>query len=177
MSLLALPAEIRLQIWSHIVGSPTVVYPCECATKSKQCQAHRLNSCCQNTSTYKHCDNRILRVNRLIFTEAQPLVHRAEKDRVFVLCNNLCLDNFFKSLDRRDWKWAKHLRVDLFVGWGADNKQDEWFLCQSNRWAKRYVMGALEKFSDGREVVVVPADRVREDGAGRMTLTVDIHLS
>ncbi|KIV79075.1 hypothetical protein PV11_06662 [Exophiala sideris] len=175
MSLLGLPAELRLQIWSHIMG-PTMVYPCECATKSRVCQAHRLDSCCQNASTYKHCDNRILRVNHLIFSEAQPLVQQAEKNRIFVLCNNLCLDNFFKSLNERDWKWAKHLRVDLFVGWGNDN-QDEWFLCQSNRWAKRYVAGALHKYNQSREVVVIPADEVKQDGDGRMTLMVDTHLS
>ncbi|OQU93827.1 hypothetical protein CLAIMM_00291 [Cladophialophora immunda] len=174
-SLFILPPEIRLQIWSYLV-QPTTIYPCECAMRDEQCQAHRLGACCHNTSTYQHCDNRILRVSRQIFDEVQPMAKRAERARLFVLCNNLCLDNFFKSLDKSDWRWVKHLRVDLFVGWGNAN-QDDWFLCQMHRWARRYVAGTLNKYDHGREVSIQPAEEAREDKNGRRTLTVDIYLS
>lgn len=174
MPFLSLPIEIRLQIWSYVV-EPTLVYPCECAPRDEQCKSLRLDVCCRNTSTYTHCDNRVLRLNRQIFAEVAPLVRRAEQDRVFVLCNNLCLDNFFKSLDVADWRWVRHLRVDLFVGWGRE-QQDDWFLSQSHRWARRYVMGALDKYSRGREMKVEPEKDVKEDTGGRRTLRVDIYL-
>ncbi|KIX03109.1 uncharacterized protein Z518_06659 [Rhinocladiella mackenziei CBS 650.93] len=144
MPFLSLPLEVRLQIWAYIV-QPTLEYPCDCARKGVPCQSPPLGICCHDVSTYQHCDNRILRVSRQIFDEVQPIVQKAEIDRVFVLCNSLCLDNFFKTLNERDWKWVKHLRMDLFVGYGDDN-QDDWFLCQSQRWAKRYVAGALDRF-------------------------------
>lgn len=174
MHLLNLPLEIRSQIWSYIV-QPLKIYPCECALKEIQCTAHRLDPCCHNTSTYQHCDNRLLRVNRQVFQEVLPVVHQAEKRRVFILCNNLCLDNFFKRLIKTDWKWAKHLRVDLFVGIGTLG-QDDWFLTQNQRWARRYVGGVLERYDEGRKVVVVPDTVVNEDKKGRRTLTVDIYL-
>lgn len=91
------------------------------------------------------------------------------------MCNNLCLDNFFKRLIKTDWKWAKHLRVDLFVGIGTLG-QDDWFLSQNQRWARRYVGGILERYDEGRKVVVVPDAVVNEDKKGRRTLTVDIYL-
>lgn len=175
MPFLSLPLEIRLQIWSYILR-PTLVYPCDCAPRDEQCKSTRLGVCCHNTSTYTHCDNRILRLNRQIFAEVEPLVKEAEKKRMFVLCNNLCLDNFFKTLDERDWKWVKHLRVDLFVGWGSDN-QDDWFLCQSQRWARRYVAGALDRYHQGRELTVEPAEEVKQDSKGRRALTVNIYLA
>ncbi|OCT48998.1 hypothetical protein CLCR_05196 [Cladophialophora carrionii] len=175
ISLQTLPLEIRLQIWSYLV-QPTKIYPCECALKAQQCQAHRLGGCCDNNSTYKHCDTRVLRVSRQLFEEVQPLVRRAAKERTFMLCNNLCLDNFFKALDERDWKWVKHLRVDLFVGWGSDN-QDDWFLGQMHRWARRYVAGSLSQYDQGRELTIQPADEAKEDKDGRRSLTVDIYLA
>ncbi|KIW52892.1 hypothetical protein PV05_08504 [Exophiala xenobiotica] len=190
MSLLALPPEIRVQIWSYIVR-PTVIHPCTCADKALQCHQANHNhnhnhvededeNCCQSTAlpyTYNYCDNQLLRVNRLIFNEAQPLFDKTEKERIYVLCNNLCLGNFAKSLTEGEWKSVRHLRVDLFVGWGNDCR-DDWFLGQSHRWAKRYVAGALSKYEDqGRQIVVVPAEEVKEDFNGRRTLTVDIHFS
>lgn len=93
-----------------------------------------------------------------------------------MLCNNLCLDNFFKALSEDDWRWVKHLRVDLFVGWGT-NGQDDWFLSESQRWAKRYVTGALNKYEEGRHVVVQPAQEVKEDSSSRRSLAVDIYLT
>jgi hypothetical protein len=175
VSLQTLPLEIRLQIWGHLT-QPTTIYPCECALKDQHCQSHRLGGCCYNNSTYQHCDNRVLRASRQIFDEVQPLVKQAEHNRVFMLCNNLCLDNFFKALDERDWKWVKHLKVDLFVGWGNDC-QDDWFLCQMHRWATRYVMGTLIKYDQGRELTIRPAEEAKEDKDGRRTLTVDIFLA
>lgn len=172
--LLDLPSEIRLQIWSHIIG-PQTIYPCECASRAIQCTSHRLGKCCHNTSTYEICDNRLLRVNRQIFDEVVPLVRHAEKKRLFVICNNLCLDNFFKSLQQRDWASVRNLRVDLFVGIGTAG-QDDWFLEQSQRWARRYVMGALQKYDEGRNIVVIPAAEVRQDKNGRRSLRVDIHM-
>ncbi|KAL6240465.1 hypothetical protein RBB50_012666 [Rhinocladiella similis] len=176
-SLLDLPAEIRLQIWSYIV-QPTVIHPCKCCTVGKTTQKlpSRDDSRCRQPLTYEYCDNRILRVNRLIFAEVQPLVEKVEKDRLFVLCDNLSLDKFFKSLDQRDWKWVRHVTVELFIGWGKDCK-DDWFLAQSHRWAKRYVAGSLSKYGQGREVVVNPAKEIKEDSEGRRTLTVDVYLS
>ncbi|EXJ82937.1 hypothetical protein A1O3_06754 [Capronia epimyces CBS 606.96] len=126
--------------------------------------------------TYRHCDNRILRLNRQIFAEVLPTVQQAEEARVFVLYNRVCLDNFFKSLHERDWRWVRHLRVGLFVGWGDDGK-DDWFLCQSQRWAMRHVAGALEKYGQGRSVVVLPADEIKEDSDGRRSLVVDVYLA
>jgi len=114
-------------------------------------------------------------VNRQIFSEVAPIVKQGEKNRVFVLCNNLCLDNFFKSLQERDWNSVKHLRVDLFVGIGTSG-QDDWFLCQSVIWAKRYVMGALHEYDGGRNVRVVTAEKIQQDKHGRRSLTVDIYL-
>src|ERR1700761_3799541 len=95
ITLQTLPAEIRHQIWSYLVY-PTTIYPCDCAAQNQQCQTHRLGSCCHNSSTYENCDNRVLRVSRQLFDEVHPVVRDAEQQRVFVLCNNLCLDNFFK---------------------------------------------------------------------------------
>ncbi|KAK6373535.1 uncharacterized protein PV06_10181 [Exophiala oligosperma] len=183
ISLLDLPTEIRLQIWSYIV-QPTVIHPCSCCTKVKTTQKSSSQDNNNNnaryyrqpTTTYDLCDNRILRANRLIFAEVQPLVAKVEKDRVFVLCDNSNLDKFFKSLDKRDWKWIRHVTVELFIGWGKDCK-DDWFLAQSHRWAKRYVAGSLNKYGQGRVVVVSPAEEIKEDSQGRRTLTVDVHLS
>jgi hypothetical protein len=174
LGLLDLPLEIRLQIWSNIIG-PQTIYPCGCALKATQCTSHRLGTCCQNTSAYRFCDNRILRVSRQIFSEVAPLVRQSEKRRVFVLCNNLCLDNFFKSLQERDWNSVNNLRVDLFVGIGTAG-QDDWFLSQSQRWAKRYVMGTLQQYDRGRNILIVPATQVRQDKSGRRSLTVDVRL-
>lgn len=172
--LLDLPLEIRLQIWSHIIG-PRTIYPCECAFKATQCTSHRLGTCCHNISTYQVCDNRILRVSRQIFDEVEPLVRQAEQKRVFVICNNLCLDNFFKSLQQRDWNSVRNLRVDLFVGIGTAG-QDDWFLSQSQRWARRYVMGALQQYDQGRNIDIFPAGEIQQDKNGRRSLTVNIHL-
>ncbi|OAG45624.1 hypothetical protein AYO21_00260 [Fonsecaea monophora] len=172
-SLFTLPPEIRLQIWSYLVR-PTTIYPCHCAERDKQL---RLDACCNNSSSiYQDCDNRILRVSRQIFDEVQPVVERAESERLFVLCNSLSLDDFFKALHQSDWKWVKHLRVELFVGWAKDN-QDDWFLCQMHRWAKRSVAGTLYKYDQGRELSIQPAEQAREDKNGRRTLTVDIYLA
>lgn len=175
MELLDLPIEVRIQIWSYVV-QPLTIYPCECALKDVQCTAHRFDPCCLNTSTYEHCDNRILRVNQQVYEEVRPLVQKAEQRRTFVLCNNLCLDNFYKRLFARDWRWVNHLRVDLFVGIGTLG-QDDWFICQNQRWARRYVLGALEKYTADRKIVVVPDSVVREDKSRRRTLTVDIFLT
>ena len=174
MPFLALPLEIRLQIWTYIV-QPAVVYPCNCTLDVKGGNPHRTECSCDNISTYKYCDNRILRLNRQIFAEVQPLVKRAEEGRVFVLCNNLCIDSLFRNTARRDWKWVKHIKVDLFVGWGCGG-QDDWFLCQSQRWARRYVLGALDRYSGGRDLTIQPEEDVKEDSDGRRTLTVDIYL-
>ncbi|KIW12497.1 hypothetical protein PV08_09774 [Exophiala spinifera] len=176
-SLLDLPTEIRLQIWSYVV-QPTIIYPCRCGRRCTTTQnlPSRDDSCCRPPMTYELCDNRILRVNHLIFAEAQPLVDKAGKDRVFVLCDNLSIDKFFQGLDRRDWKWVKHVTAELFIGWGKDCK-DDWFLTQSHRWAKRYVAGSLSKYCQGREVSVQPAEEIKEDSNGRRTLKVDVYLS
>lgn len=206
MSLLMLPPELRLQIWSYCV-QPTLglVYPC-----SRQCDHHdvpivhdgdynTVNKSNDPTQPpYKHCDNRLLRVNKQVFAEVYPLVQQTEKDRLFVLCDRRCLDEFFAGLDERDWRWVRRLRLELFVGWGGsvlrggggglvgvdesvdegtgDNGQDDWFVCQSQRWASRYVAGALSRYGRGRSLVVRLADCVKEDESGRRMLAVDVQL-
>ncbi|KAJ9610396.1 hypothetical protein H2200_005173 [Cladophialophora chaetospira] len=175
ITLQTLPFELRLQIWSYIV-QPTKIYPCDCALQGQMCQSDRLGGCCHKNSTYTHCDNRILRVSRQIYSEIQPLVRKAEIQRVFILCNNLCLENFFNALNERDRKWVKHLRVNLFVGWG-NGSQDDWFLCQMHQWARRYVMGTLNRYDQGRNVTIEPAEEAKEDKDGRRNLTVDIYLA
>ncbi|KAK7890611.1 hypothetical protein LTR67_007820 [Exophiala xenobiotica] len=244
--LLALPPEIRLQIWSYIV-QPTVIHPCTCAEAEKaQAQAQALQRChqaqasqvddnnnrCQRTTTspppspynynYNDCDNQsqLLRVNRLVFNEVQPLFANTQRETIYMLCNNLCLDQFLSSncLNTTEthnvsysgtstikegeidvWKSEsesesesesvkaaavriRHLRVDLFVGWATDCR-DDWFLGQSHRWAQRYVAGILSKYetqTHGRQrqtVVIEPAEEVKEDfSSGRRTLTVDIRF-
>ena len=175
MTLQDLPLEIRLQIWSYIV-QPLTIYPCECTVASAQCTRHQSDVFCYEAPAYQHCDNRILRVSQQVFTEVQPLVQQAERQRVFVLCNNLCLDSFFRSINERDWKWIKNLRVDLFVGIGTAG-QDDWFLSQSRGWAKRYALGVLVKYDQGRSIVVEPSKQIEQDETGRRTLTVDIRLT
>ncbi|KAK5464958.1 hypothetical protein LTS15_001521 [Exophiala xenobiotica] len=230
--LLALPPEIRLQIWSYIV-QPTVIHPCTCAEAEKtQAQAQALQRChqaqanqvddnndnrCQKTTSpppspynYNHCDNQsqLLRVNRLIFNEVQPLFANTQRETIYMLCNNLCLDQYLSSNSlsttethictstskgETEWKSEpesakaavriRHLRVDLFVGWATDCR-DDWFLGQSHRWAQRYVAGVLSKYENqthGRQtqttVVIEPAEEVKEDfSSGRRTLTVDIRF-
>ncbi|KAK5204782.1 hypothetical protein LTR99_006736 [Exophiala xenobiotica] len=227
--LLALPPEIRLQIWSYIV-QPTVIHPCTCAEAEKaQAQAQALQRChqaqanqvddnnnrCQRTPSpsplpynYNHCDNQsqLLRVNRLVFNEVQPLFANTQRETIYMLCNNLCLDQFLSSNchnttethnvsypsttsskgETDEWKSEsesesvkaavriRHLRVDLFVGWATDCR-DDWFLGQSHRWAQRYVAGVLSKYEAqtyGRRrpltrqtqtVVIEPAEEVKED--------------
>jgi hypothetical protein len=224
--LLALPPEIRLQIWFYIV-QPTVIHPCTCAEAEKaQAQAQALQRChqaqasqvddnnnrCQSITSpspisynYNHCDNQsqLLRVNRLIFNEVQPLFANTQRETIYMLCNNLCLDQFLSSnclnttethicasKGETEWKSEsdkaavriRHLRVDLFVGWATDCR-DDWFLGQSHRWAQRYVAGVLSKYKNqthGRQrqmVVIEPAEEVKEDfSSGRRTLTVDIRF-
>jgi hypothetical protein len=222
--LLALPPEIRLQIWSYIV-QPTVIHPCTCAEAEEaqalqrchQAQANQVddnNNCCQRTPSpspspynYNDCDNQsqLLRVSRLIFDEVQLLFANTQRETIYMLCNNLCLDQFLSSnclnttethsstsKGETEWKSEsakaavriRHLRVDLFVGWATDCR-DDWFLGQSHRWAKRYVAGVLSKYetqTHGRHftrqmVVIEPAEEVKEDFAsGRRTLTVDIRF-
>jgi hypothetical protein len=173
-TLQTLPPEVRHQIWSYLV-QPTTIYPCDCALKGQQCHSEREGTCCEGSSTYQHCDNRILRVSRQLFDEVQPLVQRAEQTRTFVLCNNLCLEKLFLSLNQTDWIWLKHLKVDLFVGWGSNN-QDDWFLSQMHNWARRYIMGTLSKYDHGRKVEIRLAECSKEDAHGRRTLMVDIFL-
>ena len=175
-TLQTLPPEIRSQIWTYLIAQPTLIYPCACALQNAQCHSHRLDRCCHNSSTYTHCDNRILRTSRQIHDEILPLVHYTSLQRIFVLCNNLCLDNFFTDLRTQDWKWVKHLQVDLFVGWGKDC-QDDWFLCQMRSWAYRYVMGTFGKFDGALKVGrVVTGEEAVEDREGRRTLRVDVYL-
>ncbi|KAG9787247.1 hypothetical protein KCU88_g2010, partial [Aureobasidium melanogenum] len=221
--LLDLPPEIRLQIWTQII-QPTQIYPCSCAAaqqnskpESKEskptslrsvgkCKATRLGPCCHNTSTYHHCDNRVLRVNRQILHEILPVIVQKQAEpqqrRAFILCNNLRLDNFFKSLNRTGWRWVQHLRVDLFMGYrdsdsdgprsssssssssnpdkdNNNNNDNDWFAvsAETQRWTKTYVASALNAYQQGRRLDVKVADEIKEeDGTGRRTVTADIYL-
>lgn len=129
---------------------------------------------------YKTLDNRILRVNRQIYQEVHSLLLSSPKR--FSVCNGLCLESLFLSIEPRDRQWIRHVRVGLYVGDTSSevlgDETDRMLLQSAESRCGPYVQSALKCQGVGRLLHVTPAGNVDigPDDKGRRTLIVDLTL-
>ncbi|EXJ83659.1 hypothetical protein A1O1_07283 [Capronia coronata CBS 617.96] len=192
--LLTLPFEIRLQVWTLVVG-PHTVEPCKVSTtrdgdgdRTRICRPEKCGR--ENFNIYTCLDTRLLRVNRQIHDEVRPLLmgltgSPKETTKRFVVCDGVCLERLFLGTRPQDRRWIRYIQVRLFVGDARPEvllaKRGHGLLEYGEACCGAFVQSALSCSGVGGLVDAVPSEKekkveVEEDERGRRTLWVDLVL-
>ncbi|KAH0837718.1 hypothetical protein AYO21_09212 [Fonsecaea monophora] len=174
--LLALPYELRRQIWTLALG-PTQVHACKCHSTPGKCTSKHAGVCCEALNAYKIFDNRFLRVCRQIHDEVRPLLNSPPR---FNVCSGLCMESLFLGIQPRHRRWIKHVRVYVYIGDASpealNGQSGPELVHRAEASCGRFVQSALKFQGVGRLLDASSVREIEVDDVGRRKLCVDLTL-